>query len=130
MAAENVTRFNGQVLRAIAVLYESHPVRNRLSLEDLASSAEFNATTNNDMEFAAGTLKWLNDNGYVSGEFLPAAGELDDVQLTAYAWRVLQSAEPNSSVQPLGEAVKQAAAEGGRNFEVVADLLVRRLSGG
>jgi hypothetical protein len=129
VVAENVTRFNGQVLRAIALLYENHPRRYRLAHEDLTPT-DTGASTHDDVEFAAGTLKWLNDNGYVSGEFLPSVGELDDVQLTAYAWRVLQSEEPNSSVQPLGEAVKQAATEVGRNFEVVAELLVRRLGGG
>ncbi|MGX9982938.1 hypothetical protein [Methylobacterium fujisawaense] len=129
MAAENVSRFNGQVLRAIALLYESHPRRYRLAHEDL-TPASAGGATNDDVEFAAGTLKWLSDNGYVSGEFLPAVGELDDVQLTAYAWRVLQSTEPNTSTQPLGEAVKQAAAATGRDFDVVAELLVRRLGGG
>lgn len=128
MAAENVGRFNGQVLRAIALLYENHPRRYRLAHEDLTSADAGNAT-HDDVEFAAGTLKWLNDNGYVSGEFLPAVGELDDVQLTAYAWRVLQNTEPNTSAQPLGEAVKQAAAAPGREFEIVAELLVRRLGG-
>ena len=130
MAADNVTRFNGQVLRAISALYESHPRSFRLAHEDLASTEEHEASTNEDVNFAGGTLKWLRDNSYVSGEYLPAVAELDDVQLTAYTWRLLQAQEPNSSVQPLGEAVKAAVASGGRNFEIMAELLVRRLTGG
>jgi hypothetical protein len=134
VTTDNIAEFNVIVLRAIAILYKAHPVPVSLAADQLtiplAKRGEEDYVER--MEVVQGTLRWLQDNGFVKGTldtnitFAPMLS----AQLRAFAYRIVSAKEPNAVNQTLGEAVVNAALQpGSREETVVSELVVRRLLG-
>lgn len=129
MPSQVAERFNAEVLRAIAILYDNHPKQMTLEFSDLSEMLPGQPHTREDEAYTQGTFKWLIDNGFINGTWHENICELSYGQLTALTWGILQRNDTNTSVQPLGEAVSQGAKLGPDQMSRIAELLMRRLMG-
>ena len=123
---ENTGLFKELLVRTVAVLWNSSP-----RAVTLSSDSVRNRTMPSEDGDAGDTIRWLYNNGYVSGSVQDDRPfYLYDAQLTSAGLRVLEATETAMVVQPLGKAVA-GAVEGkyDRNAKVVADLLYQRLAG-
>lgn len=111
-------KFDAQIVRAMAALYESFPTLVQLDGPE------------------HGTLVWLLRNGVVTGELMeskplqgPQTGTIMSAQLPARTYAILKKVE-NDVGRPLGQAAVEAVKSGNEHdIATVGDLLVRRLTG-
>ena len=112
-------KFDEQIVRAMAHLYESFPTLVQLDGPE------------------HGTLVWLLRNEIVTGELLESnplegaqTGTIMSAQLPERTYAILRNVDGNVG-RPLGQASVDAVKSGNKHdIAVIGELLVRRLTGG
>ncbi len=140
MSASNANQFNIQVLRAIAFLFESFPKLVNIDDKVLSPPKSHNVgfvTLMPSDGSEHGTMTWLIRNGIVSGNLEESSplgtsvqtGAILAAQLPVKTLAILRKIESNVG-KSLGDAAVDAVKQGNeRDISVVAELLVRRLTG-
>lgn len=130
MGEANIGKFGYQVMRAAALLFRAHPRPIDILTTDLVLDSDGDLDTRGE-QFAAGTLRWIVENGIVAGKPVLGAkpASVNGAQLTARALGILMRSEPNLGGQKLGDAAERLLSEhNDRDAEAVATLLMERLT--
>jgi len=116
MSTDNITAFNLLLTRAIAKLYENHPMAIVLGTADLwdpplkATDPEFEKKK----RVANGTLMWLHRNGIVDGDLQDFGNgdmlAISNALLTARGYQIANNPENNYNAKALGQVAVEAMA--------------------
>jgi hypothetical protein len=127
MPQDNIAEFGRQLVRAVGILFASHPKAVDLRFRDLIAGSPQNVT-GEQTDVANGTLQWLVRNGVVDGSYNNSV--IGRAQLTARALGLLMRSQPNLGGQGLGEAAVALRSQSDeRTEEIVAELLTEELTG-
>ncbi len=129
MAASNIEQFDEVAGKTFAMLYEAFPIpidlplREYTGVEGVYVNQEEDELTH-QARLVISTLEWLQESGYVMAKVRPDFG-LNRCVLTAKGLETLK-ATPGSLTTPLGERLKEAVKQDGR--EITRSLASQALS--